>query len=290
MPRLIEGYFEKEQKLLDILYADWPVGEERRLNQADITDTINLASISKAMRHFESLGIFTKRLVFGQVNTPDMGRHFYYTLLMSKDEAQKVLALSTDERRKGSYENYAHGGKKSGDVRRGKPQSAKQANHELLMSTAAVLATNDKEEVRAIAGDEPISSLATRLKEARRTAAVPDESAALVEAARQYAGRSGAIKDKIKELEEIATQLGMTIDTSQMLGAVSFEPDPVLETVALALPYITSLENRIAHQGETIAEQRTKLEGYDALKTANRRLSEQNQRLIGEKIQIGATH
>lgn len=290
MSRMFDQYLVKENQLLAAIYDQWPVGEEQlNINQDAIAPGMSPSAVGKAMRQFESLGIVTKRMTYGDptADAPNIGRRYHYTLLVTREDAEGVLAISQYGRKNESDRHHAEANDRGAASRRGHKQPRKEHAATPVMDTSegTALATNSTEEVRAIAGDEPDNSLAGRIRDARRVSgALPDESGALVEAARQYQGRSGELKIKVAELEAVARDLGMTIDTGQLMASVSIEPDPVLEVVAQTLPYINGLEQRIARQAETIAEQRERLKGYDELRNENRRLHEQNQRLISGRV------
>lgn len=295
MARQFDQYLPKERQLLARLYDHWTVGQEvMNVNSKDIDPTLGDYASGKALRVFESLGILTKRMTYGDPTKkiPGIGRRWHYTLLVSREDAESVLAISQEERKAEFDRNIAAGAAKSGALRKGKPINTarkKRTEAALAANAEVAIATDPIEEVRAIAGDEPDNTLAGRIREARRVSGkAPDEAAALVEAARQYQGRNGALSAKITELAETIKSLGMTIDpetlAADVLDRVEFEPDPVLETVALVLPYITTLEQRNDRLGQTIVDQRNQLQGYEAVRVENRRLKEQNQRLVSAKV------
>ena len=73
-----------------------------------------------------------------------------------------------------------------------------------------------------------------------------DEGEALIEAARQYAGREEFIKEELKRFAE----MGITIDET----AIKVEKDDRLEGVAVLLPYIDRLKRSIERQSKALDE------------------------------------
>lgn len=286
MTTIIDQYFERERALLDVLYDKWPVGQEvKGVNQDNISD-INRSAVGKALRQFEALGILTKRMTFGDPDTGiKFGRQYHYTLLVPKSVAVEVVEASIRERQDQATTNREQGNKQGADARRGRPLGKKEVKPVAInVETPRVaLAANETEEVRAIAGDDADTTLRIAFQSASR-GRYPDESAALVEAARQYAGRSTALGSKIAELEAVAKSLGMTIDTEALKATVSFEPDPGLELVSHVLPYIDKLEKRVESLGQTIVEMRAKVQENEQLRNENRRLKAANERAIATRV------
>lgn len=138
----------------------------------------------------------------------------------------------------------------------------------------------DDEPVAAIAGPDAPTPFEV-LRTIRR-----DDIEALIEAARQYAGRNEAINTKFDEL----AKLGISIDREKAMKAIHVERDPMLESVARVLPYIERLEKRLeraeADRDELLTlrrdNQRLSSE-YNREKEANKRLAERNAQLIAAR-------
>jgi hypothetical protein len=150
-----------------------------------------------------------------------------------------------------------------------------QATAEAVTPEAPVTVTESPtEETRAIAGPEASSPFEVLRSERK------DESAALIEAARQYVGRRDVIRRAFQEMEK----QGITVDWSHVDQVVSVETDDRLETVADLLPYVTQLEKRIERLTTDNTELRERNKGIDVLGRENRALREQNQRILAERV------
>lgn len=289
----LEEKFLKDRKMLNAVYDLLPVGKEVQNLGADaIADTvgINHSTATRSIAVFVELGILSRRLEYGTpANGLTPGRHYHYTLLLDRKEAFLRFDSWVVKERERIAQNRAEGNRLSGEKRRGRKIGPKAKAEETPLlgvitdTTPVAIATSDKEETRAIAG-EVDPTLRNAVREAIRNAANgPDQSLALVEAVRQYHGRTKQIETKVRELEKVAAEIGVTIDTSKVMDSMSFKRDPDMELLALLLPYIAVLERKAERLGEQIADQRTKLQGYDQLRTENGRLRAQNERLIGSR-------
>lgn len=291
MARLIEQYYDKERTLLDYLYDNWPMGVEvMNVNQKTLVPELGLSATGSAMRIFEGLGILSKRLEYGKAGTPAFGRHYHYTLLVGRETALTRLEDSIDERRTAATQHAAEGNRKSSEARKGRSYGGRKPKSEPVSTSALAIARYDDENTRAIVGEDAPSSVAFRLREAG--VRKPDEAAALVEAARQYTNRNSTLTSKIAELEAVAKELGMTVNTdlltASITDAIDLEPDPVLEIVAQVLPYIEQVERNVKTLTDRLVEAMDKNRELDGLRREVRTLREQNQRLIGQRA-TGAT-
>lgn len=140
------------------------------------------------------------------------------------------------------------------------------------------IATKPDEEVRAIAGPDRPSPFAT-LAPLRK-----DEPGALVEAARQYASRSGRIHDQIDKLMATAKELGITLNPDMLAGGVQLETDERLESISLVLPYIDKLEARVVRLTAELTEMRGKGD-LETLRNENRRLKTRVEQLVSQRVQ-----
>lgn len=95
-----------------------------------------------------------------------------------------------------------------------------------------------------------------------------DEGEALIEAARQYAGREEFIKEELKRFAE----MGITIDES----AIKVEKDERLEGVAVLLPYIDRLKRSIERQSQALDEVQETGQNARRVETLQRELEERN--------------
>lgn len=311
--RLLEVSYEREREMLTKLYTLFPLNvEQRDVNVDELAVTLGLPSISnagRAARIFEDLGILTRRLEYGGGNGLSFGRHYHWTLLKPLDEARALHEKNIAERAAQTEANRAKGNAEGGKARAGsrkiegkfvKPGEVESSTPSWLRppgeptpvvekATDVVVATNEAEEVKAIAGPEADSTLRATVSEALKGARDPDHSEALVEAVRQYVGRTQKVRVKVAELERAAAELGITVDPGKVFAAMDFEVDPRMEELKLMLPYIATLEQRVARQGETIADQRERLKGFDQLKREVETLRAQNQRLIGARVEKAQT-
>lgn len=136
------------------------------------------------------------------------------------------------------------------------------------------IASRETEEVRAIAGPEPVKPT-----EVLRPLRKADDAEALIAAARQYADRENMLEKKIRELEAF----GLHVDHEKMLEAVEWETDERLELVKNLLPYITKLENTNARLASEVVETRQAKARVSELERHVKAQREQIERLVRDK-------
>ena len=233
-------------------YDIFGVEKEARGGYHQVAELIGIpdASVGHATAWMKRTGFLTIRAA----GMPDgsYGKSSYWTLHKSKEECVAALKASwgrpgvKKQKQKPEPEMTIPGG----DERYTDPEDYRTQEDE--DREKVVLATNDNEEVRAIAGPEPDSPFAI-LRALRK-----DESGALIEAARQYANRAKLVDQKLGELEAA----GIHVDRS----AVKMDKDEILESVALVLPHITYLENTLHNVLEQNDGLRKKVADYTEIK------------------------
>jgi hypothetical protein len=248
---------EKSRKAIHGMYQLLaPVGQES-------TESVNYKSLAAAigvepylLQRIITLlakkGALVRRYR-GHVGQPSAGKSSYWTLTVPEEEAVKIMISDW----KNLYQPT--------------PKPKETPAKEIAADAVVVADERSPEEVRAIAGPENKNEPFEVLRHLRR-----DESAAQVEAVRQYIDRAAFLDQKLDEL----AKAGITVNRA----AIVFERDERLETLALLLPYINNLEGRITVMQETIESLQKKASVSTELAQENRKLKEQNQRLISEKV------
>lgn len=134
------------------------------------------------------------------------------------------------------------------------------------------------EEVKAIAGPEPVKPLASL------AALRPETINPLVEAARIYANRHKAIEASIDTQEKLASNLGIKFDRVAALASFTIETDPYMEPVTQVLPYITTLEQRVERLTAENTELRQYKRDHGALVNENERLKRRIKDMASERV------
>lgn len=283
----IEEMHAKRHRALDALYDLMTVGEEYQ----DFTDSklgmlidVPGGTVKDYTHKFGELGILQRRMEYGtKTNGLVPGRHFHWTLLIPKDDAERLLTMTDEEEVKRFHENYTNGLKLSADKRRGVPQK-RQEDHPVAITTGSNATTTT---VVRVENDQPVEAISGPDKPNPFSALRPlrkDESYAMVEAARQYRDRSGKITERIDALVTQAKELGMTIDEEALRSSIVLDTDERMEHILLVMPYIESLERSLERM-TTIADQwKSKAEERDSLALQVKRQKEQIERLVAQRV------
>lgn len=315
------GVLAQLDNIIDHLYGFITPGTPVEYKTATLTEalpdmTLNVAD-ARAVQLMD-LGILTREVKYGR-HLPDgtwkVGRYAMWDLHMDKDAAKATLkawgdkymtgdvALSTAERdmarakvSKAAKPKDPTNYKNQPRVAPGGPIERLAADSKLVDAIAedaiasdarsiapfredkVAIATKPDEVTRAVAGPDAPKPLAA-LSSARK----PDEAIALVAAARQY-NRGDRIAEQVTALQKAAETLGITIDPQVFAAGIKVEHDERLETVALLLPYIDSLESRIERMGRQLSESRDKVREAEQLANDNRRLRGRIEALISDKV------
>ena len=232
---------------LDILYDTIPVGVKTEMRTIDFANSTGfaVAVTEDRCRELQSLGILVRHINYGRKDASGkyrVGRFAEWEILVDKPLAIAVLDDWEKEYGAGVLVTASSRTSKARVDARKKPAQAIQATH-IPPVEALVIATDDKEVVRAIIGpDRPNPFERLLLPRAVRE---PDEPAALIEAARQYASRSDKVREHVNALAKMAIDLGITVDERAVMAGINLVPDERLESIALVLPYIDALEDRV---------------------------------------------
>ncbi len=266
--------------------------EERQYSTSNLSVTtgLNQPSAGRALRFLRGMGLLTYRSEYPKGSS---GQHVYMQLLKPLDEGMTLIYKHFDAGRSYSWFEAGEpgGGPTNPGFGRGKsPANTGAVKAPVTVAEPVVVADErSTEEVRAIAGPEPESPMAS-LRSIRK-----DEPEALIEAARQYANRTSEVTAHIEALRG----LGVEVDMDKVMAGISLTPDPELELVGRLLPYIDRLE-RSAKTARALAESnRGDLAEYrrsvsvltkerNDLQAANKRLSERNVKLQGAQVQSQA--
>lgn len=243
---------------------------ERFMN--DMNLGIGFQSVKDRLADYEKLGILRRRQEMGtHTNGIPLGRHSHWTLAMSIEDADKLLNM-LDVEEIDSYErNFMDGAKRGAEKR-------------AAMSTAPVdkpaFTVRDGIPVEAIVGPDPEPVMDVMLKPYKDAAMRNGntDAIALIEAARQYRERHTSIDTKFDDLIANANRMGVIIDVDAMRSAIQYDHDERLETVALLIPYIDEMEKHVATLRSEVGE-------LGQLRIDNRKLKQQVERLIAEKVQ-----
>lgn len=279
-----ETKFAKEQRVLNELYKRMePLVELRDQNAKKIGDDLGIGAAADGyVNTFVELGILERRLEYGTPqNRLSPGRHFHWTLLLPRAEAQRVLNESQEARRVTNHENRSNGVAKR-PKRPVKTITPPFIPTPVVTKATPVMATSPEEEVRAIAGPDRDERMGDLMK-ANIKALRKDDGGALVEAARQYQNRIGTFKTKVEELASLAIASGIVFDKEMAMKAVSVDVDERLEVVASLLPYIDRLEQTLERLGGQLASQSGKIRDYDNMHNENIRLKERVRQMISAR-------
>lgn len=242
----------------------------------------------------QDMGVLTRTINMGRYNsdgTYALGRFAMWKVNVPRDEAmrrisewgEKYLAgevLSRDATLSKKREAKAVTTKpKDMTNAKNQPAIAPGGPIEHIKAETVVVAAKAEEETRAIAGPDRPSSF-----EALRPLRKADDATALIEAARQYANRSGKVSEQLAALKKMARELGVEIDESVVLSGISLIPDDRLETISLVLPVIERLERDNARLIKTLAEVNDKAKTTEHLQIENRRLKARVEALVSERV------
>lgn len=320
-PELLPRRQANENALLVFLYEAFPVRIPFRFRVNEIAPKLKVSEgiVRDALTTLEKAEV-AKREIRGGTSP---GRELWVTLLLDVDAAiDKLHALHEHEKIHGSWKNAGPNGTRknhrtkktvaapatapvapatgasnglNGAVKTEAviaPQDVRPSPEDVTMThepepepePAVTVATSDREETRAIAGPEPDRRAGwAPLAPARKL----DDAEALIAAARIYRDRATKIESKIRELQTLATELGVTnFDPAALVASLHFERDERLELVAKLLPTIDALETRVKRLGETIAANRDKVLNYDRLAQEHKKLSDRNSSLTGQLAQL----
>lgn len=270
------------QVVLD-LCASGPIEGMSRDRLAELmgADAVEI-DLSKALTILRRLGILRSEVVYGdKVNGLGAGRHATWSAGMSQADAMAVLDELDEQERRTIAANRRAAGAKIVATRsnRAHKETAMAPDPKPVSTDQTVVRYERDQPVEAISGPDAPSPLAS-LAEARR-----DESYAIVEAARQYLGRSDRMETQIHALLGQARELGLTVDEAALRSSISPDkPDERLEAITLALPYIDRLERRISRAEETITKLRAQLTEQDRLNREVISLRRQNSQLIARQV------
>lgn len=214
---------------------------------------------------------------YGNGKDLPVGRHYDYTLLVTPEAARAILNEQLHQREQQISQNKAEGHAKSGATKRAKT-AARHAEETDVTRPDETVAIVGEDAPKGLGSHIDPATLAS-LRSTRK-----DESAALVEAARQYSTRTSTVLDMLDGLEAQAKELGITFDKEATAKMFSFDRDERLETVLLTLPYVDTLlqENRrlVTQNGELLA----KLEQFDRIKRDYEALQRANERRIAASV------
>ena len=235
-----------------------PLNEERKYSTIDVAagTPFSVEAAGRHMRFLRGLGLISYRSSYKGV-----GQEVFTTRLMTLEDGNLAI-----------YQHFDSG----------KPlsffETTKGSHHAAPRRETVVVADErSTEEVRAIAGPEPVSPMAA-LAPMRKS-----EPEALIEAARQYVNRSTAVQRHVEELRA----LGVEVDVDMVMKGIKLTSDPVLDAIAQILPVLDRWERRAMEGKRDVAALRDELadlrktidplrDATASLKAANKRLSERN--------------
>lgn len=298
----VDNQKETELRVLDeILKSYKPHQEYRDQSAAQFEEStgLNRYAAQRALRNIVAAGILTRRLEYGQSdNELGPGRHYHWTLhVEDRDAALKLLEPTWTAR----AEAWSGKGQRSAETRRKNEQAKEDAAMKRSFPISAAeeevvgkpvdydfghpvtIASRDEEVTRAIAGPEVRETLADVAPVGLR-ALRKDESVALIEAARQYHNRNGAVHKKLDELAALADEIGITFSKEKALESIQFDTDDRLEAISLVLPYIDGLVARNDSLVRTIADQSDKVRRFGEIDAENVRLRRRNAELTNARV------
>ena len=235
-----------------------PLNEERKYSTIDVAagTPFSAEAAGRHMRFLRGLGLISYRSSYKGV-----GQEVFTTRLMTLEDGNLAI-----------YQHFDSG----------KPlsffETTKGSHHAAPRRETVVVADErSTEEVRAIAGPEPVSPMAA-LAPMRKS-----EPEALIDAARQYVNRSTAVQRHVEELRA----LGVEVDVDMVMKGIKLTSDPVLDAIAQILPVLDRWERRAMEGKRDVAALRDELadlrktidplrDATASLKAANKRLSERN--------------
>jgi hypothetical protein len=271
----IQKRFNAEDEFLTKLYDKFEVGvpqEGMSIKKACEITGMSDGQIAAAIIVLDDLGVVGREMRYDEFQKMNV----IWTLLVSRKEAWQTLQ-SWHQKVADSPVNMRYP-KHQPRTRRTKAQIEAEKNGRTaapilsLMPEQVTVAdepATEGEELVAVAGPERESPF-TALRGMRK-----DESKALVEAARQYANKGKFLEDKIAELRAEGFEVAE--------GALTIKRDERLEAVALAVPYVESLERlneRLLGQAES---GRTAHRELEDLRNNYTRLQRTHERMLAEK-------
>lgn len=265
----IQNRFDAEMRLLRKMYEQLSVGDVHEW--MSIRKAVDLfeekeGTVANSLVVFEDLGILHREIEYPGFQKQNVK----WTLLVPRHEA--VTMLETWHRQVAMSSEYRRFPKHEVQTRAKSPQRTNGVAPEERVALAEEPASEGQELV-ASAGPEAESPFEA-LRPLRK-----DESKALVEAARQYANKGKFLADKIAELQREGFEIAP--------GALSLKRDERLEAVAMAIPYIDSLESmntRLLSQNNGARETARQ---YEDLRIRFERLKRENDRLVAKSVTSG---
>lgn len=272
----VQERFEAEHRILKKMLDLIPLNvEQKSVSAQKIAEAIDetRTGVDSAIRNYEKAGIITrvKRWRTSADGPGARGIETRMTIVLDYNRAKEAL----DKRHQAELmEPRASRGSTKPRATASPPvekQSVTQVTvrkvngaDETIPMKVAVSTEPPKDRsaeiLRAVAGPDREDGWQKALASLRK-----DEHYALVEAARQYAGRRDELRSKVKELEAAGVTLKVTIEE-----AFDFERDERLETIALVLPYIDQLERysirwaqRVSSINDEVRTLRAENEGKD---------------------------
>lgn len=288
-----EGIVREVWQVCDYLYATQKPGDPQEYTAIALGEELGLShpvADSRAAT-LQELGILARVIHYGRLQpngTYKMGRFAMWNLLMEHGDAR--VAVTAWEEAFMAGEVFLTHSVRSAKLKK-KPTQKDQMPAVMVeaMRTGrspgeieaelTVLATNDKEDTKAIAGPDAPSPMAA-LAPLRKA----DDATALIAAARQYATRTDTLADRIAALKTAAAELGIEIDEAAMMRGIHVVPDERLETVSLVLPVINTLESKVERLSAQVAELKAKAKMADDLAVDNRRLRTRVDTLISNNV------
>ena len=235
-----------------------PLNEERKYSTIDVAagTPFSVEAAGRHMRFLRGLGLISYRSSYKGV-----GQEVFTTRLMTLEDGNLAIYQHFDSGKPLSFFETTKGSYHAAPRR----------------ETVVVADERSTEEVRAIAGPEPVSPMAA-LAPMRKS-----EPEALIEAARQYVNRSTAVQRHVEELRA----LGVEVDVDMVMKGIKLTSDPVLDAIAQILPVLDRWERRAMEGKRDVAALRDELadlrktidplrDATASLKAANKRLSERN--------------
>lgn len=210
--------YEKDRQYLANVYTQIP---EPNVEHAKSTMDFEDVRSNRAQL-LERLGILQRRTEYGRPSQGEpLGRKSFWTLLVPRDEAERLLAKHHDESFASSLDSINAGFKKAPETRR----KNREARAQELRRAEAEL-------------DE--------LPEPPRANLSAAEQVALIERARSYTERRNIALARLDELASSVSEAGISFDKKAAYNSFHFDDvDPELEAISLIVPFIDRLEETI---------------------------------------------
>lgn len=279
MATSIKESFRQQAEAISKMYDLLGTEKENQTAYLQVAEVLGLSGhqMMHLKRTLEYLGALKTRVEYGRmVGDKNMSGRTSFWTLTGDPETTTREALRLWSSKTPVYEAKSRADRERRQARRtnGVRDETNFRNHGSQAVGGPVVRYVRDEPAEAIAGPDknsPFDVLASLRK---------NEPKALVEAARQYAGRRQLINQKLDELEKA----GITVNREEFFRSAQLETVEHLDIISLVLPYIDQLETQVQNKDRIIATTREDLRGMAQLRTEYNNLRESYNKAIRDRV------